>query len=472
MAPDSRASHASAYASAHRERFVSELSHLIRFPSVSAQPAHAADIAACACWLADHLRGIGLDHADVIRTPRHPLVYADWLQAAGKPTVLIYGHYDVQPPEPLDAWTTPPFEPVVKNGVIYGRGASDDKGPFFVHLKALESYLHTAGALPVNVKVLLEGEEEIGSPSLMMFVKRHGDMLAADAAVVSDTRIPAPDRPAITISLRGLLSLELEVYGPQKDLHSGAFGGAIHNPLQALCEIIASLHDLNGRVAISGFYDSVRLPSRKARAYFAHVGPSDADILKDAGTAGGWGEPGFSLYERTTIRPALILNGISGGYEGPGPKSVIPAKASAKLSFRLVPDQDPREIGRLLRRHIAQVTPSSVRCQIRTGISACPVLIDSRHRAIQAAVVAYERGFHSKPVYLGSGGTIPVINTLQESMGIQPVLMGFALPSDGMHGPNEQFNLSNFDNGIQTSISFLAEMGRDDLHPLQTYQEN
>ena len=451
---------AETYAWSHADRFLAELMALLRFPTVSAQPSHAADVAACARWLANHLAGIGLEHARVIRTPRHPLVYADWRHAPGRPTLLIYGHYDVQPAEPLDAWRTSPFEPAVREGNVYGRGASDDKGQFFAHLKAMESYLRTAGALPVNVKVILEGEEEIGSGSLLAFVKQRGDLLAADAAVVSDMRIPAPDRPAITAALRGMLSLELTLDGPAHDLHSGTFGGAVHNPLQALCEIVTGLHDGDGRIAIPGFYDRVRPPASQERAYMAQVGPADAEILRDAGAKLGWGERGYSLYERTTIRPALTINGISGGYAGPGPKAVIPAQTSAKLSFRLVPEQDPQEVDRLFREHIARVAPPSIRCRVRTVAAAQSVVIGQRGWTMRAAELAYLRGFGRAPVYLRSGGTIPVVNTLQEVLGIPPVLMGFALPDDGMHAPNEKFYLPNFRNAIQTSIHFLNELGR------------
>jgi acetylornithine deacetylase/succinyl-diaminopimelate desuccinylase-like protein len=380
--------------------------------------------------------------------------------APGRPTVLIYGHYDVQPADPLSEWRSPPFEPVTRGDNLYGRGASDDKGQLFAHVKALEAYLRTMGHLPVNVKCLFEGEEEIGSPSMAAFLRRHRDRLAADVAVLSDTRMLGPDRPAITYLLRGMLSLELEVYGPEQDLHSGTFGGAIHNPLQALCEILAGLHDIDGRVAIAGFYDRVQLWSRQERAAMARVGPTDAAILRDARTRVAWGERGYMLYERTTIRPALTINGISGGYQGDGPKSVIPARATAKLSFRLVPDQDPHEIDRLLRRHIALHTPPTVRCVVRTQAMAQPAQVDRRHPAMRAASRAYQRGFGAAPAWIGSGGTIPVASMFQQSLGIPTVLMGFALPDDNMHAPNEKMHLPTFHGGVRTSIWFLAEVGR------------
>lgn len=281
-----------AYARTHRARFLAELKRLVRFPSVSAQPAHAKDVRACAAWLAEHLQRIGMHGVRVIPTPRHPIVYAEWKWAPGRPTVLVYGHYDVQPPDPLKEWMTPPFAPAVRGRHLYGRGASDDKGQLFAHVKALESYLQTARRLPVNVKCLFEGEEEIGSPNLKPFIERHRRALAADAAVMSDTRMLGPDQPALTYSLRGGLGLELEVAGPKRDLHSGTFGGAVHNPLQALCEIIAGLHDAEGRIAIPGFYDRVRRPDERERSYMATVGPPDARILADAGAGRAWGSPG------------------------------------------------------------------------------------------------------------------------------------------------------------------------------------
>lgn len=451
-------SHVLTYAQTHRKRFVEELKDFIRFPSISTQPGRANDVKTCAVWLANHLHDIGLEHVKVIPTRRHPIIYAEWQHVPGRPTVLIYGHYDVQPPEPLHEWQSPPFEPTLHGNDLYGRGASDDKGQLFVHVKALESYLRTSGGLPVNVKCVFEGEEEIGSPNLMSFLARHKEALAADMAVLSDMRILAPDRPAITYALRGALSLELEVQGPQHDLHSGTFGGAVPNPLQALCEIIARLHNANGRVAIPRFYDHVRQWGEAERAYMARVGPTDAQILRDAEVENGWGECGFTLYERTTIRPALTLNGIIGGYQGPGPKAVIPARAVAKLSFRLVPDQDPREIDRLFRQHIARITPPTVRSTIRTFFAAKPALVNRHHPAIMAAALAYHKGFSSQPVFLRSGGTIPVVNLLQEILGIPTVLMGFALPDDRMHAPNEKFHLPNFYHGIATAIWFLAEV--------------
>ena len=449
-----------AYASRNRIQSLSQLMQFVRFPTVSAQPKHAEDLKRCAGWLAHHLRQIGLRTINVIPTPRHPVVYAEWLDAPRRPTVLIYGHYDVQPVDPLTEWQSPPFEPAIRGDNLHGRGASDDKGQTFTHIKALEAFLRTTGRLPVNAKCIFEGEEEIGSPNLRPFIERNKRALAADVAVVSDTRMLAPDRPAITYSLRGGLSLELEVRGPEQDLHSGTFGGAVHNPMQALCEILSSLHDPNGRVAIPGFYNRVRKWRDQERECMARTGPTDQQILRDARVAKGWGERGYTLYERTTIRPALTINGITGGYQGPGGKSVIPARASAKLNFRLVPDQDPRKIEQLFKSHIARITPPTVRTSIRTNLGAMPALVDRNHPAMRAASVAYRKGFGASPVFLRSGGTIPVVNTFQELLAAPTVLMGFALPDDRMHAPNEKFHLPNFHNGIATCIWFLNEMSK------------
>jgi acetylornithine deacetylase/succinyl-diaminopimelate desuccinylase-like protein len=447
------------YARNNRRRFLTELKEFVRIPSVSAQPQHAADVKRCAEWLANHLRQIGLQHARVIKTPRHPIVYADWLRAPSRPTVLIYGHYDVQPVDPLNEWRTPPFEPTVRGQNLYGRGACDDKGQLFAHVKALESYLRTMGRLPVNVKCVFEGEEEVGSPNLKPFVTRHARQLSANAVVMSDTRMLGPGRPAITYGLRGSLSLELEVAGPPHDLHSGNFGGALLNPLQALCRIISQLHDRHGRILIPGFYDRVRCWGDAEREYMARVGPTDAEILRNANVAQGWGERGFTLYERTTVRPALGVTGLGGGYQGKGGKSIVPARAVAKIDIRLVPDQDPAEIDRLFRERICRLTPPAVKTKIRTFFRTRPALVDRTHPAMKAAVAAYRRGFGVPPVFVRSGGSIPIVNEFQETLGVPAVLMGFALPDDRIHAPNEKFHLPNFFNGIKTCLWFLHEIG-------------
>jgi acetylornithine deacetylase/succinyl-diaminopimelate desuccinylase-like protein len=444
------------YARTRRATFVSELKEFLRFPTVSSQPEHANDLKKCAYWLANHLRHIGLDRVRVIPTRGNPIVYASWLRAPGRPTLIIYGHYDVLPGEPLRQWRTPPFDPTVLDDNLHGRGASDDKGQLFSHLKAIESYLSTERALPANVKCIFEGEEEIGSPHLTSFITRNRRALRADAAVISDTRMLAPDRPAISYAQRGGLRAELEVKGPPQELHSGNFGGAVLNPLQALCEMIARLHDIHGHVAIPGFYDDVRHWNDKERDFMARTGPGDEQILQDAKVELGWGESGFSLYERTTIRPALTLNGMAGGHHGPGAKSIIPARAIAKLSFRLVPNQDPQKIAKLFRDHIERITPPAVRSLVRTFSAIEPAMVDRKHPAVRAAAFAYKKGFGAPPVFVRSGGSIPVVNTFQKILGCPAVLMGFGLPGDHIHAPNEKFFLPNFYKAIATSIWYLA----------------
>lgn len=449
-----------AYCRKHHGRFVAELEEFIRFPSISAQVQHNGDIRRCAEWLAGHLQKIGMERVAVFPTGGHPVIYAEHCHAAGKPTVLIYGHYDVQPAEPLIEWQSPPFEPVIRGDDLYGRGASDDKGQLFTHVKALEALLRGGRRLPVNVKCLFEGEEEIGSPNLPAFMIANRRLLAADCVVISDTQIPAARQPAITYALRGSINFELEIFGQKRELHSGVLGGAIHNPLQALCEMIAQMHDQAGRIAIPGFYDRVRRWDAKERAYMNRVGPSDEKILQDAGAAMGWGEPGYSLYERTTIRPAITVTAIHGGYQGGGVKAAIPTRAVAKLNFRLVPDQDPQEIDRLFRKYVAKITPPGMRIRIRTFASARPVLIDRNHPAVMAAMRAYHQGFEAAPVFLRNGGTIPVVGLIQEILHLPVVLMGFGLPDDAIHGANEKFHLPNFFNGIETGIRFLTAIGQ------------
>jgi acetylornithine deacetylase/succinyl-diaminopimelate desuccinylase-like protein len=445
------------YARRHRSRFVEELKHFVRFPSVSNQPKHAYDVRRCAQWLAAHLQWVGLEHVHIVSTRRHPIVYAAWLRATGRPTLLIYGHYDVQPPEPLGEWRTQPFEPLMKGGNLYGRGSSDDKGQLFAHVKALESYLKTDRQLPVNVKCIFEGEEELGgSRNLEAFVRRNRSALLADSAVISDTRMLGPERPSLGYSERGNVRFTLEVHGPKEDLHSGNFGGVVHNPLQVLCDLIAGLHDHDGRISIPGFYENVREWGEEEREFMGRTGPKDADIVRNAAVPREWGESGYSAYERITIRPALTVNGIIGGYQGAGIKTVIPAKAIAKLSFRIVPEQTPEEVERLFRNHIAQIVPPTVRVGIRMLSGSYPVVVNRNHPALKAAALAYEKGFGAKPVFLRSGGSVSAASVFQKHLGIPSVLMGFALPDDHAHAPNERFYLPNFFRGIETSIWYMA----------------
>ena len=446
-----------AFVMKHQPRFNGELQNFVRIASISSDPRHNDDTRRCGEWLAAQLKSIGLRRVRVMPTRRHPIVYGEWTGVPGKPTVLIYGHYDVQPAEPAREWRFPAFGGHIQDGFLHGRGASDDKGQLFTHLKAIESLLEHTRRRPVNVKCLFEGEEEIGSANLVPRLERNRHALRADAAVMSDTRMLGPDRPALTYFKRAACH-GAEVHGQHHD-HSGNFGGAVHDPLQALCEIVARLHDHDGRIAIPQFYDQVREWSDAERDYLARTGPTDTAVLHEAGTTAPWGEHGYSIYERLTLRPSLAVTGIQGGHNGAGPKGVIPHHALAKLSFRLVPDQEPADIERLVRRFIARVAPPTVRVTLRTHIRSRPALIDRTHPAMQAAVTAYRRVFGRAPLWVRSGGSIPMVSEFKRVLGIPTVLMGFASPGDSLHGPNERFSLKNFQRGILTSIGFLEELG-------------
>lgn len=447
-----------AYAHNNGARFVKELKQLIRFRSVSARPEYAGDLRQCAAWLANHLAHIGMERATVITTRRHPLVYAEWIHARDAPTVLIYGHYDVQPVEPLDQWRSPPFEPLELGDDLHGRGASDDKGQMFAHIKAIESCLRTSGRLPVNVKCLFEGEEEIGSPNFAPFLAENKIAMAADVVVVSDTATRKKDRPAITYAMRGALNVELEIRGAKADLHDGLFGGSVHNPLKCLCDIISGLQTRDGVITVPGFYDRVRQINASERAYMASHGPSDEEIMTNAGINRSWGEPGYTLYERTTIRPALNISGISGGYQGVGPKSIIPPLALAKLNFRLVAEQQPLEIFQLVREHIERLTPATLQSRTTLQLAADPVFVSRRDPVISAAAVACRKAFGAPPVFVRSGGTNPAVAAFQRILGLPTVLVGFGLSDDRIHAPNEKFHLPNFHKGIATGIQFLHEI--------------
>lgn len=432
-----------------------DLRTFLRFPSVSNQPRHAADVRACAAWLASHLRRIGMPFVRVVRTPRHPIVYAEWCRAADRPTVLVYGHYDVVPPDPLSEWRSPPFKPTIRNGHLYARGASDDKGQLFAHIAAIGMELRRTGRLPVNVKLLFEGEEEIGSPNLHPFIRRHRRRLAADAIVISDTQMKGPDRPALITGLRGGLALEVTVHGPSRELHAGQFGGAIHNPIQVLADLVSRLHHHTGRVAVPGFYDSVRELSPARRQSLRRSGRTTDAILRAAGVRFGWGEPGFTPHERTTIRPAVTFNGIVGGWTGPGNQSIIPSHATVKVSIRLVPDQKPEVVEEQVRRFIASLTPRTMRVTVRQLSASQPVVLDTTHSSYTVAAEAVRIGFGRWLVLLRSGGSIPVVHTLLTELGVPPVLLGFGLPTDGAHGPNERFALVRFRRAVNTSRAFL-----------------
>jgi len=454
-----------AYARANGGRFVEELKALVRFPSVGSEPAHAAEVRRCAAWLAAHLDSLGL-RARLVETSGHPLVRADWRGAPGRPTLLVYGHYDVQPADAADGWHSPPFEPTLRGDALYGRGASDDKGQLWAHVKAVESWLRTAGRLPVNLVFLFEGEEESGSGGMLGYLARRGPSLGADAAVISDMPMRDARTPAITLSMRGTLGMEIEVRGPSHDLHSGIFGGAVANPLHVLSDLVARLHGDDGRVAIPGFYDAVALLPPAERAALRRAGPDDAEMLREAGLSAGWGEPGWTEYERTTLRPSVDVHGIAGGYAGDGVKAVIPTRAAAKLSFRLAPGQDPARVERLVRRWVAATPVPGARVRVRTLSRARPVRVDARHPAVAAAAGAARAAFGRAPVFVRSGGTLPVAAVLSADLGLPVVLMGFALRDDGMHAPDEKMHLPIFHRAVETSIRMLAAMSR--LSPSRT----
>ncbi len=447
------------YARSHRDTFLAELKDFLTIPSISTQEEHQPDIARAASWLRDKLLDAGLPTAEVMPTAGHPIVYAASREAGPEaPTILIYGHYDVQPPDPLDLWETPPFEPTVIGDDIYARGASDDKGQLYTHVKAIQAIKQSHGQLPVNVKCIFEGEEECGSPSLAPFIRSHQELLSADVAVVSDTGFVAPGVPSIVYGLRGLAYLEVKVTGPDHDLHSGIYGGAVLNPLNALCSIVAQLQLDDGSVAVPGFYDNVRPLSAEERAELAAV-PFDRQVwLDEAGVSTDWGEPEYSIVERTTARPTLDLNGMWGGYIEPGAKTVLPSEAFAKISMRLVPDQDPERIGDLVAARIKELAPQAVDVEVRILHGAQPAIIDPDSPAMEAASQAYERAFGKSPLLVRGGGSIPVVADFEAILGLDTVLMGFGLPDDRLHSPNEKFHLPNFYRGIETHIHFMGRL--------------
>jgi len=442
----------------NREDFIEDLKEILRIPSVSADPARAGEVRRCAEWLADRLKRAGLEHATLHEIGGHPLVTADWLHAQGKPTVLIYGHYDVQPDDPVDLWETPPFEPTIRDGKIWARGATDDKGQLMMHVHALESYLAVHGSLPVNVKIMMEGEEEIATENLSAFVAANKDLLSADVIVVSDTGMFSKELPGITVGLRGLVYMQLDLTGPGHDLHSGSFGGGVENPANALAAIIASMKDEAGKVLIPGFYDDVVPLTDEERAEFARLPYDEERFLKETGAPKPFGEEGYTVLERMSARPTLDVNGIFGGFAGEGPKTVLPSKAGAKISMRLVPNQDPDRIARLFEEHVARVCPDTVRFEIRQFSGAYPFVTPLTDPSLQAAARALERAFGIKPVFIREGGSIPVVATLSENLGIPIVLMGFGLPSENAHAPNENFDLDNYHKGTLSSAYLMEEL--------------
>lgn len=446
------------YAQTNHDRFLQELLEYLRIPSISTDAAHRSDVARCADWLAEHLRNIGVKSVVIEETPGHPIVYAEHIEDPSKPTYLLYGHYDVQPPDPLDLWESPPFEPTVRDGKIFARGATDDKGQLFCHLKAIEAHLEANGSLPVNLKMLIEGEEEVGSPSLVPWVEANQERLTCDAVIISDSSMYDKGIPSIMYALRGLAYFEVKVTGPSHDLHSGLFGGAVPNPINVLADLIASFHDDDGKIAIDGFYDDVRELTDDERAEFAALPFSEAAFLAETGAKATQGEAGYSPIEQTTARPTLDCNGIWGGFTGEGAKTVLPSYACAKFSCRLVPDQSPDVVEQLVRKHIEARLPDGVTFELTPHHGGWPVITERDNPSVQAAMRAFERSWGKTPVFIRGGGSIPVVATFDQVLGAPTVLMGFGYNDDRLHSPNEKFDLECFEAGIKTSTYLWDEL--------------
>jgi acetylornithine deacetylase/succinyl-diaminopimelate desuccinylase-like protein len=440
-----------AYARDNYPRFLDELKALLRIPSVSTLPEHKKDVQAAADWLAAELKRIGMEHVEVIATPGHPLVYADWLHAAGRPTALCYGHYDVQPPDPLDDWKSPPFEPTERNGNLYARGAVDDKGQMYMHVKALEALFKAHnGTLPINVRIILEGEEEVGGEQIAKFVREHGDRLKADFALVSDTEMFAPELPTLCVGLRGMIYTEIEARGAKTDLHSGMYGGAAPNPFVALAQIIAQLKDESGRILIPGFYDKVKAPSADELKAWQTL-PFDEEHYRatEVGSTQLTGEPGYSVLERTWARPTLDVHGMPGGFTGAGAKTVI-----------LVPDMTPQEAFAQYKAYVESIKPKGIELDVRLIHSGDAIVIGTDNPYIEAATRAMKAVWNKDTVFVRGGGSIPIVGDFERHLKIPTVMMGFGLPDDQLHAPNEKFHIANFYRGIESIIVFFEELGK------------
>lgn len=446
------------YIESKREDHLNELKEFLRIPSVSTKSEHKGDIEKAAHWVAQKLRNAGLENVEIEPTKMHPLVYGESLHAPGKPTILFYGHYDVQPAEPLDLWTSPAFDPTVRGGNLYCRGAVDDKGQVHIHLKALESLQKTTGKLPINVKAIIEGEEEVGSVSLWDFVQRNKHRLSADALVVSDTAMLAKGVPSITYGLRGLNYYEVEIIGPAQDLHSGVFGGAVPNPLTILSEMIAKLHDKNFLVTVPGFYDDVAVVSRAERKALNSLPWKEKDFRKTVGAPALCGEKGYTTIEQLWIRPTLEVNGIWGGYISEGAKTVIPSRACAKISTRLVPNQDPAKIAKLVERYVRRLLPRSVTCNFKVLSMGKPWVASYSHPIFQKAIHALDAGFGKKAVFIREGGSIPFVTQMRDTFNVPCVLIGFGLPDENAHAPDEHIALENYFSGIKSIALFYESL--------------
>jgi acetylornithine deacetylase/succinyl-diaminopimelate desuccinylase-like protein len=439
-----------------REQNLTELCEFLRIPSISAKTEHKPDIERAAKWVADHLRSAGFKKVEVVPTDLHPLVYAESLEAPGKPTVLVYGHYDVQPAEPLDLWTSPAFDPQIRDGNVYGRGTADDKGQVHIHLKALQTIHQLNGKFPINIKVLIEGEEEVGSVSLWDYVQANREKLKADALIVSDTAMLGKGVPSITYGLRGLNYYQIEVAGPARDLHSGVYGGAVPNPLTVLAELFAKLHDKNFRVMVPGFYDDVDTISAAERKALNALPWKRRDFERAVGAPGYFGEKGFTTVERLWIRPTLEPNGIWGGYLGEGAKTVIPSKAYAKFSTRLVPSQNPKKIAKLVEQHVRKLLPKTVSMKFETLSTGKPWVAAYHDPVFHVAQSALQKGFGKKAVFIREGGSIPFVTQMHDAFKVPCVLLGFGLPDENAHAPDEHLSLENYYGGIR-AIAHLYE---------------
>ena len=448
------------YINLNRERYVDELKDFLRIPSISTLAANKNDMISAAEFVADKLREAGMENVKIIETKGHPLVYADWLHASGKPTVLVYGHYDVQPVDPINLWESPPFEPTIKDGKIYARGATDDKGQMYMHIKSVEAYFKTVGKLPLNVKFIIEGEEEIGSGNLEDFVNKNRELLKCDSVLISDTSLYGPNIPTLTYGLRGLCYMEVVVTGPNRDLHSGTFGGGVDNPINVLTEMISRLKDNNGKIKIPGFYYDVVNLTKKEKENFKELPFSEKQYAKALGVKELKGEKGYTTLERVWARPTLDCNGIFGGFTGEGAKTVLPSKATAKISMRLVPDQDPKKIAKLFKSYLNKIAPKSVKVEISDLHGAYPIATSLDDKVTLAAAAALTKVFGKKTVFMREGGSIPIVVTFAKKLKASPVLMGMGLNTENLHSPNEHFNLNHFQLGILSSAYFLDEYSK------------
>ncbi|MCX5907748.1 MAG: dipeptidase [Deltaproteobacteria bacterium] len=448
-----------------KERFLNELMEFLRIPSISALPAHMADVQQAAKWLEARMKAAGIESVRIMATGGHPLVYGEWLHAPGKPTLLIYGHFDIQPVDPRDLWDNPPFEPVIKNGRIYARGATDDKGNLFIPLIAVEALLQTGGKLPVNLKFLFEGQEEIGSPQLPDFIAAHKDLLSCDLVLSADGGQWDENHPALVLGTRGLASVFIDVQGPDHDLHSGTYGGTILNPLHALVRILDSMHDPVGRITVDGFYDAVQPLSREERAQMAQVPFAEAEYLREIGATSLFGEPGFTTHERAWARPTLEINGLYGGFQGEGLKTVLPGEAHAKISCRLVADQDPSKIADLLIRHVHKVAPREAKVRAsKAETGAIPYLLPRDHPGLQVAASVLRDLYGKEPYRVRAGGTIPANALFLQTLGVYTIVFGFGLQDERQHSPNEFFRLSSYERGQRAYAMLLNRLGENALN--------